>query len=77
MIWSTCSARPTFPASPRPSRRLHARILATGRTSVAGAQTDQTGSIAGRVVDDQGAPLVGAQVAIPGTTIGTQTRSER
>jgi outer membrane receptor protein involved in Fe transport len=36
---------------------------------------DQTGSIGGRVLDDQGAPLVGAQVAIPGSTIGTQTRS--
>jgi outer membrane receptor protein involved in Fe transport len=36
---------------------------------------DQTGSIGGRVVDDQGTPLVGAQVAIPGSSIGTQSRA--
>ncbi|MDF3052556.1 MAG: Outer rane vitamin receptor BtuB, partial [Geminicoccaceae bacterium] len=76
MMWSTCSARPTFPA--RLARLTLAAIvvLGTGVTSGAGAQTDQTGSIAGRVIDDQGAPLVGAQVAIPGTTVGTQTRAD-
>ncbi|HWN17684.1 MAG TPA: TonB-dependent receptor [Gemmatimonadales bacterium] len=50
-------------------------LLLVGRTSTAAAQGDQTGSIAGTVVDDQGTPLGGAQVAIPGTTMGTQTRS--
>jgi outer membrane receptor protein involved in Fe transport len=33
----------------------------------------QTGSIGGKVVDDKGAPIVGAQVGIQGTTAGAQT----
>jgi outer membrane receptor protein involved in Fe transport len=48
--------------------------LITFAGSSAQAQ-DQTGSIGGRVLDDQGTPLVGAQVAIPGSSIGTQTRA--
>ena len=76
MIWSNVFGSTNVPYPPCPSRCLqHHAILVTSLTSVAGAQTDQTGSIAGRVVDDQGAPLAGAQVAIPGTTIGTQTRA--
>ncbi len=76
MMWSTCSARPTFPARLARLTLTALVVLGTGVTSVAGAQTDQTGSIGGRVIDDQGAPLAGAQVAIPGTTIGTQTRAD-
>ena len=34
----------------------------------------QTGSIAGRVTDDQGLPLFGAQVFVEGTNLGAQTR---
>jgi outer membrane receptor protein involved in Fe transport len=41
----------------------------------AGAQdTTQTGSISGRVTDDQGAPLASAQVFIEGTTLGAVTQ---
>ncbi len=76
MMWSTCLARPTFPARLARLTLTALVVLGTGVTSVAGAQTDQTGNIAGRVIDDQGAPLAGAQVAIPGTTIGTQTRAD-
>src|SRR5688572_26457031 len=76
MMWSTCSARPTFPARLARLTLTALAVLCTGVTSVAGAQTDQTGSIAGRVIDDQGAPLAGAQVAVPGTTIGTQTQAD-
>ncbi|HEV8176728.1 MAG TPA: TonB-dependent receptor, partial [Gemmatimonadales bacterium] len=61
----------------RPITLAAALLLAllAGRTSTAVAQGDQNGSISGTVVDDQGTPLGGAQVAIPGTTMGTQTRS--
>src|SRR5687768_4425632 len=76
MIWSTCSARPAFSTRFARLSFITLAILATSLASVAGAQTDQTGSIAGRVIDDQGAPLANAQVAIPGTTIGTQTRAD-
>jgi iron complex outermembrane recepter protein len=33
----------------------------------------QTGSIGGKVVDDKGAPIAGAQVGVQGTTAGAQT----
>ncbi len=76
MIRSSCSARPT--RSSRLAAAAVAALLAfsAGGVSTAGAQAgEQTGSIGGRIVDDQGAPLAGAQVAIPGTTMGTQTRA--
>jgi outer membrane receptor protein involved in Fe transport len=49
--------------------------FSAGRSTLSAQAGEQTGSIGGRVVDDQGAPLAGAQVAIPGTTMGTQTRA--
>jgi outer membrane receptor protein involved in Fe transport len=49
-------------------------LLPFAGLSMAAAQgAAQTGSIAGKVVDDKGAPISGAQVAIPGTTAGAQT----
>jgi iron complex outermembrane recepter protein len=72
MMWSSRLARPA-----RFIALTFASLVAisTGRLSTAAAQAgEQTGSIAGRLVDDQGGPLSGAQVAIPGTTMGTQTR---
>jgi iron complex outermembrane receptor protein len=39
-------------------------------------EAGQTGSVAGRVVDEQGAGIAGAQVAVRGTRLGTQTRSD-
>ncbi len=35
----------------------------------------QTGSVAGKVTDDKGVPIAGAQVAIQGTTVGAQTNA--
>lgn len=46
------------------------------RPSLAVAQgTAQTGSIGGKVVDDKGAPVAGAQIGVQGTTAGAQTGS--
>ena len=72
MMRSSCVARPTLPT--RCVRVALISLLITFAGSNAQAQ-DQTGSIGGRVLDDQGTPLVGAQVAIPGSSIGTQTRA--
>ena len=72
MMWSSCVARPTLPT------RCVSIALLSLLTIFAGSNAqaqDQTGSIGGRVLDDQGTPLVGAQVAIPGSSIGTQTRA--
>ncbi|HEX7337727.1 MAG TPA: TonB-dependent receptor [Gemmatimonadales bacterium] len=71
------SSRSGLPAS---IYRLPTLLLAVfaGLSAVApaaGAQAGaQTGSISGRVVDDQGAPLAGAQVIVGGTSIATTTR---
>jgi iron complex outermembrane receptor protein len=76
MIWSSCSARPI------PMHRCFTLAVATllmmpiGRISTAAAQVGaQTGSVSGRVVDDEGAALAGAQVRVAGTSIAAQTRS--
>ena len=75
MTWSSCSARPMLPLNLLRSAFSLGLILSAALPSTGRAQGDQTGSIGGRVVDEQGAPLVGAQIAIPGSTVGTQTRS--
>jgi outer membrane receptor protein involved in Fe transport len=76
MIWSSCSARPAFRYRLISLAFTALVTVSASFASTAAAQVgEQTGSIGGRVVDDQGAPLVGAQVAIPGTTMGTQTRT--
>ncbi len=75
MIWSLRSDRLTSVGRPITLAAALLLALLAGRTSTAVAQGDQNGSISGTVVDDQGTPLGGAQVAIPGTTMGTQTRS--
>jgi len=72
MMWSSCVARPTLLT--RCGSIALLSLLITFAGSNAQAQ-DQTGSVGGRVLDDQGTPLVGAQVAIPGSSIGTQTRA--
>jgi iron complex outermembrane receptor protein len=41
--------------------------------SAIGQGAAQTGSVAGKVTDDKGAAVAGAQVAIQGTTVGAQT----
>jgi hypothetical protein len=49
-------------------------LLPLARPSVVAAQgAAQTGSVAGKVTDDKGAPVAGAQVGIQGTTVGAQT----
>jgi iron complex outermembrane receptor protein len=75
MIWSSRSARLTSLGRLTTLAAASLLALSAGRTSTAAAQGEQTGSIGGTVVDDQGTPLAGAQVAIPGTQIATQTRS--
>ena len=51
-------------------------VLPVVRPSPAAAQgAAQTGSIAGKVTDDKGVPIAGAQVAIQGTTVGALTSS--
>jgi iron complex outermembrane recepter protein len=51
-------------------------VTALGSASSAAAQVgSQTGSVSGRVVDDEGAALPGAQVRVAGTSIAAQTRS--
>ncbi len=75
MMWSSRSARPVF-SYPLVSLMVAALVaFSAGRSTLSAQAGEQTGSIGGRVVDDQGAPLAGAQVAIPGTTMGTQTRA--
>jgi iron complex outermembrane receptor protein len=72
---------------PRATRRpsfQHSVILALAsslallsaplRTSVAQG-TAQTGSVGGKVTDENGAPVAGAQISIRRTTLATQTRS--
>jgi iron complex outermembrane receptor protein len=39
-------------------------------------QPAQTGSVGGRVTDESGAPVVGADVILEQTTIGTRTRAD-
>ncbi len=75
MIWSSRSARLSSLGHPMSLAAALLLALFAGRASTAAAQGDQPGSIGGTVVDDQGTPLGGAQVAIPGTGLGTQTRS--
>jgi len=51
-------------------------VLPVVRPPTAAAQgAAQTGSISGKVTDEKGAPIAGAQVAIKGTTVGAQTSS--
>jgi iron complex outermembrane receptor protein len=44
--------------------------------TVTAQQPAQGGSVGGKVTDDQGAPIVGADVLIEQTTIGTRTRAD-
>ena len=49
-------------------------VLPVIRPSTAAAQgTTQTGSIAGKVTDDKGGAIAGAQVGVQGTTVGALT----
>jgi len=75
MIWSMCSARPTFPYRIARSAVMTLLALAGGLSSAGAQAGSQTGSVSGRVVDDEGGGLAGAQVMVAGTSIGTQTRS--
>jgi len=75
MNWSSRSARPIS------TRRFFtwavAALLAMliGSVSTVGAQVGaQTGSIGGRIVDEQGSPVVGAQLSIQRPSLGTSTR---
>jgi outer membrane receptor protein involved in Fe transport len=72
MIWRPCSRLSV--------NRLAAMAVAAllslpvvRPTAVAAQGAAQTGSVAGKVTDDKGAPVAGAQVGIQGTTVGAQT----
>ena len=76
MIWSSRSARLTSPSRLFTLAAASLLILLAGRPSTAAAQVGaQTGSIGGRVVDEQGAAVVGAQVYIDRPALGTQSRT--
>ena len=72
--------------NPRTTRLLHlsrlvtlalAAALVAPLASAAGQEpAAQTGSIAGRVTDDAGQPIVGADVLIEQTTISSRTRAD-
>jgi len=52
-------------------------VLSTLNTSPAFAQAgEQTGTVAGKVIDERGAPIASAQVFVDRTTLGTLTRSD-
>ena len=71
MTWYSRLARRMFSA-PFAGIAFLSLLSISVRPCSARAQ-EPTGSVGGRVIDDQGGPLVGAQVAIPGSTLGTQT----
>jgi iron complex outermembrane receptor protein len=76
MIRSSRSDRPNFSHRILTLSVASLLVLPLGRVSTAVAQVGaQTGSVGGRVVDDRGTPLAGAQVSVTGTTIATQTRT--
>jgi outer membrane receptor protein involved in Fe transport len=51
-------------------------LMPLGMVRTVAAQVgSQTGSVSGRVVDDEGAALAGAQISVAGTSIATQTRA--
>jgi iron complex outermembrane recepter protein len=74
MRWRSGATR-TVPFDRRAARTVAGLVLLLVCTAgrVVGQQPAQTGSVAGKVTDDKGAAIAGAQVAIPGTTIGAQT----
>ena len=75
MIWSLRSARLTFLARLITVAAASLLTLSAVRTSTAAAQAgQQTGSIGGRVVDEDGSAVVGAQVYIERPSLGTQSR---
>src|SRR3954471_24705303 len=74
MIRRLCSGRPSVMnhlAAVAVAVALVVPLIGPAPAAAQGAA--QTGSVGGKVVDDKGAPVAGAQVAIPGTTAGAQT----
>jgi outer membrane receptor protein involved in Fe transport len=74
MRWRSGAIR-TVPFARRAARTVAGLVLllVCSASKVVGQQPAQTGSVAGKVADDKGAAVAGAQVGIPGTTIGAQT----
>ena len=53
-----------------------ATLLLMAPSPAASQQTQETGTVAGKVVDDRGAPVGSAQIFIGGTQIAGQTRAD-
>ena len=81
MIWSSRSARLTSLGRLITLAAASLFVLSAGRTSTAAAQAgEQTGSIGGTVVDDQGTPLSDDEIrriASYQKTFNEMTRGER
>ena len=72
MIWRSCSRLSATRLAAMAAAALV--LLTVAQPGIAAAQgAAQTGSVAGKVTDDKGAPVAGAQVGIAGTTVGAQS----
>src|SRR5690606_11992016 len=58
------------------STLVHAQAIASGETRVEHAAIAQQITVTGRVVDQQGAPLQGINVAVQGSSTATVTNEE-
>ena len=75
MMWSSCLARPAF-SYRLVSQTVAALVAISAGPSILAAQVGaQTGSIGGRVVDETGAAVAGAQLVIDQPAVGTQSRT--
>jgi iron complex outermembrane recepter protein len=76
MIQRSCSARLSHSHPPALAFVLLLFLPLVHPTSAASQESAQTGSVAGRVVDEQGAGIGGAQVYLIRPAIGTATRPD-
>mgnify|MGYP002777810016 CR=1 FL=1 len=65
-----------YPRAPRAAAWGLAAFAVHAAAATAAAQPVATGTVAGRVTGEDGAPLVGVSVSLAGTTIGAITRAD-